>query len=147
MAAPPTTQQLQLDLPDDTTTSPSDWFGPALPALNKFLGDTQYALQKNLTRAQNLASQVYVLDFTTGAAPPYTATFTCSLKTQPEEIKVVKKEGLKNQAGVAATFSGATECHNWSLSTGKNTSGTTVTINEITGLNPSSHYRITIHVY
>lgn len=133
MATPPRYRQLTVDVPDN-----QDWFNDARQQLDSHMDDVTTALEGRLTRS-NFASQKYVLEFTTSAtvAASFPFQFDCSLTTQPEILRIARAEILTP----GGSFSGARDVSHWELNTGNK-----IKINEITGLNPNTHYRFTLFI-
>jgi hypothetical protein len=130
---PPKNRSLVVDEGQDIP----DWARKIVGQLNAFMGSVSDALDKGLTRAENDRSQRKTLDFTTnasGAAPAASLKFTCELSARPEEVRVAQVKGLDG-----AVFTGAVSVANWDMA-----DGTTIRINEVTGLSPNSSYQVVL---
>lgn len=135
MAAPPRLKAIVLEEGEDIP----DWARKIKAQIDTFMTSVTDGLTKKLTREENILSQKRVLDFTTDAdvAASFPMKFTVTLPTRPERIdcgQAVAPDG--------GSFSGAVTVNQWQMS-----DGTTVQLNNITGLSPGTHYKLTLFVY
>lgn len=134
MSAPPKSKQLTVEL-----SAEAEWFAPILLQLNDFMNSVTSGLQTSLTRAQNFASQRYVLDVTTSGtvAASFPFTFNCTLSAAPECITLAQAIIITK----GGSFSGTVGVAHWEL-----VAGNQIKIHEITGMNPDTQYRFILLV-
>lgn len=134
MAVPPRTKQITVEVPED-----AEWGIVLLAQLNQFILSVTSALQGALTRKQNFSSQRYVLEVTTGAAviDSFPFRFNCTLPSAPEKVEIAQAQVITK----GGSFSGARDASNWEL-----TDGNQIQINEITGLNADTQYRLILFI-
>jgi hypothetical protein len=129
MARPPRSKDWTVEVPDD-----AEWFRAALPQMRSFIRDTVIALDKGLTRAENLSEQVKVLDVRPSDLP---VTFDCTLNRPPEDLRIGQARVLTS----GGTFTGARDASDWEF-----IEGGRIRINSITGLSANTQYRLTLFI-
>lgn len=110
----------------------------AVAQLNRFMNTVTTGLDKQLTRAENIRSQKKILDFTTGASvgTSFPMRFTNELPVRPERISLGQSVALNG-----GSFAGAVDVSQWDMA-----DGTTIRLNNITGLSANTRYQITLFI-
>ncbi len=129
MAMPPKSRQWTIEPPEAV-----GWFNDALPEMNQFMNSTTFALDKQLTREANLASQVKTIPVDT-ANSPFPLTFDCTLSTAPKHLWVTQAK-IVTPGGV---FTGPRDASHWEL-----VSGNKIKLYDVTGLAANTKYTITL---
>jgi hypothetical protein len=140
MAKLPTTKKI---LREDLKDAPG-WIDRLLSPLNSFMDSIYYALDKNITFTENIACTIKKVEFTT--LPTYgtgnltdhwqVQRFTHNLKNKPFGISLEKVEQKSNTYAVITN----PVFIDWSEGNG------IITLNYVTGLEPSSTYILTLLV-
>lgn len=140
MAKLPTSKKV---LREDLKDAPG-WIDRLLSPLNSFMESIYYALDKNLTYTENLACNVKTIEFTTlptyGSLPVLdnwqVQKFTHSLKSKPFGVSLERVQEKSNTYAVITN----------PVSLDWNEANGVISINYVTGLEPSKTYILTLLV-
>jgi hypothetical protein len=128
VAKPPKYREMTVDVPEE-----AEWLNPGLVQLASFMADVQFALNQGLVEAENSSVQFKTLEF---ATPDLPITFRCTLPRPPKQVEICQKTALST----SGTFTGATECLDWTYDTGN------LRITTVTGLTNGQKYRLVLKI-
>jgi hypothetical protein len=135
MAQPPKNKTIALS--EEENAELPDWARNVKGQLDNFMSSVVDALTGRLTRTENMRVFTKTIDFTTADPVSNTWPFLLTVPFRPSRVD------CGQAVAVTGTFDGdvGVTVNQWSMK-----DATTLSINKITGLNPSTRYQLSLFI-